>query len=54
MATRQTRTSRGKVHYAGQEYYTDPDSKYAYLMVDLRKIQKMELKQRVAKGRKMR
>lgn len=44
----------GKVHYAGQEYYTDPDSKYAYLMVDLRKIQKMELRQRVARGRKVR
>jgi hypothetical protein len=44
----------GKVHYAGQEYYTAPDSKYAYLLVDLRKIQKMELRQRVAKGRKVR
>lgn len=41
----------GKVHYAGQEFWTDPDSKYAYLMVDLRKIQKMDLKQRFAKGR---
>lgn len=45
--------SSGKVHYSGQEYYTDPDSKYAYLMVDLRKIDKLELNQRVAKGRKV-
>ncbi len=43
----------GAVHYAGQEYTTDPDSKYAYLLVDLRKIQKMELKQRIVKGRKV-
>ena len=43
----------GKVHYAGNEYYTDPDSKYASLLVDLRKIENMEVKQRVAKGRKV-
>ncbi|HLP50142.1 MAG TPA: hypothetical protein VK154_04620 [Chitinophagales bacterium] len=43
----------GKVHYAGDEYYTDPDSKYASLLVDLRKIEKMEVKQRIAKGRKI-
>ncbi|MCW5907487.1 MAG: hypothetical protein KIS94_06485 [Chitinophagales bacterium] len=43
----------GKVTYSGREYWTDPDSKYAYLLVDLRKIQKLELKQRVAKGRKV-
>lgn len=43
----------GKVHYAGNEYYTDPDSKYASLLVDLRKIENMEVKQRVAKGRKI-
>ncbi len=43
----------GKVHYAGNEYYTDPDSKYASLLVDLRKIENMEVKQRIAKGRKV-
>ena len=43
----------GKVHYAGNEYYTEPDSKYASLLVDLRKIENMEVKQRVAKGRKV-
>jgi hypothetical protein len=41
----------GKVHYAGNEYYTDPDSKYASLLVDLRKIENMKIKQHVAKGR---
>jgi len=44
----------GKVHYSDKEYYTDPDSKYAFLLVDLRKIQKMDITQRVAKGRKVR
>lgn len=43
----------GRVHYAGEEYYTDPDSKYASLLVDLRRIENMEVKQRVAKGRKI-
>ncbi len=43
----------GKVHYAGDEYYTDPNSKYSYLMVDLRRIDKSALKQHVAKGRKI-
>lgn len=43
----------GNVHYAGQEYYAASDSKYAFLMVDLRKIQQLEVKQRVAKGRKV-
>lgn len=43
----------GKVHYGGNEYYTDLDSKYASLLVDLRKIENMEVKQRVAKGRKV-
>lgn len=43
----------GKVHYAGNEYYTDPDSKYASLLVDLRKIENMQVKQRIAKGRKV-
>jgi hypothetical protein len=45
--------SSGTIHYAGQEYTTDPDSKYAFLLVDTRKIQKMDIKQRVAKGRKV-
>ena len=41
----------GKVHYNGREYSTSPDSKYASLLVDLRKLQKLNLQQRVAKGR---
>lgn len=43
----------GNVHYAGQEYYAAADSKYAYLLVDLRKVHKEEVKQRVASGRKV-
>ena len=43
----------GKVHYAGDEYYTDPDSHFAFLMVDMHKINNTSLKQHVAKGRKL-
>lgn len=43
----------GKVHYAGDEYYTDPDSHYAILLVDLYKINNTTHKQHVAKGRKL-
>jgi hypothetical protein len=43
----------GKVHYAGDEYYTDPDSRFAFLMVDMHKINNMSLKEHVAKGRKV-
>lgn len=43
----------GKVHYNNQIFYTSPGSKFAYLLVDLRKIQKMKVKQRVAGGRKV-
>ncbi|MDB5284064.1 MAG: hypothetical protein JWO06_3139 [Bacteroidota bacterium] len=43
----------GKVHYANNEYYTDQGSKFAYLMVDLRKIDKRQMTEHVAKGRKI-
>ncbi len=46
-------SGRGKVHYAGDEYYTDPGSHFAFLQVDLHKIDNMQLKQHVAKGRKI-
>lgn len=41
----------GKVHYSGDEYYTDPDSHSACLLVDLHKINNTSLQQHVAKGR---
>jgi hypothetical protein len=47
------RNGMGKVHYAGNEYYTDRDSKNAYLMVDMRRIDKMSMKSHIAKGRKV-
>lgn len=43
----------GRVTYNNQTFYTDQESKFAFLMVDLRKIQKMKIKQRIAKGRKV-
>ncbi len=43
----------GKVTYDGKNYFTAPNSAYTSLMIDLRKIQNVELNQRVAKGRKI-
>lgn len=43
----------GKVTYDDKFYYTSPDAAYTMLMVDLRKIEKTELNQRVASGRKV-
>lgn len=43
----------GKVTYDGKNYFTSPDGAYTSLMVDLRKIQSVEMNQRVAKGRKV-
>jgi len=45
------RNGLGKVHYSGNEYYTDPESKYSYLLVDIRKIDRLDIKSHVAKGR---
>jgi len=43
----------GKVTYDGKNFFTSPDGAYTSLLVDLRKIQNIELYQRVAKGRKI-
>lgn len=43
----------GKIIYNNKEYYSAPESVNAILLVDLRKINKFELNQRVAKGRKV-
>ena len=43
----------GKVHYAGDEYYTGRDARFTCLEVDLRKINKTDMKSHVAKGRKI-
>lgn len=45
--------SVGTVTYADEKYETNPESKFAELLVDLRRVQKMKMKQRVAKGRKV-
>jgi hypothetical protein len=47
------RNGQGKVHYGTDEYYTDPDAKIAFLMVDLHKIDNTTMTQHVAKGRKV-
>ncbi len=43
----------GEVHYNGQIYYTTPDSRYAYLLIDVRHLDDSEHHQRKAKGRKV-
>jgi len=43
----------GKVTYVNRSYYSEPDSRYAHLLVDLRKLLKEERSVRVAKGRKV-
>ena len=43
----------GKVMYNGQEYFTSPQSADVYLMVDMKKLKKWEVDQRIAKGREI-
>lgn len=43
----------GKVTYVNRSYYSEPDSRYAHLLVDLRKLLKEQRSVRVAKGRKV-
>ncbi len=42
----------GKIHYNKRVYYTDTRSQYTYLLVDLRQYLRLEVSQRVAKGKK--
>ena len=43
--------SRGKVSYDGKTYWTPNESAYAALLVDLKKVRKVSVKSRTAKGR---
>jgi hypothetical protein len=43
----------GKVTYNNKEFLASPSSSFAYLLVDMRKIQKENVDTRVAKGRKV-
>ncbi len=44
---------KGKISYDGKSYYTPSESAYAALMVDLKKVRKVSVKSRTAKGRKI-
>lgn len=44
---------RGKVNYDSKMYYTDEESAFAALLVDLTKISKTQVNAREAKGRKV-
>lgn len=43
----------GTVNYAGNKYYTSPESADAILLIDIRKIANYQRDERVAKGRKV-
>jgi len=45
--------SRGTVTYDGKPFYTPSSSAYAALLVDLKKVRKVSVKSRTAKGRKV-
>jgi len=45
---------KGEVTYDGRKYYTSGESAYAALMVDLKRIRKVSVKSRRAKGRTVR
>ncbi len=44
---------QGKVRFEDKFYFTDPNSAWANLMVDLRKIRKVEVASRTVKGRRV-
>jgi myo-inositol-hexaphosphate 3-phosphohydrolase len=43
----------GTVNYAGNKYFTSPESADALLLIDMRKIANYQKDQRIAKGRKV-
>ncbi|MFN8309869.1 MAG: hypothetical protein U0T73_07895 [Chitinophagales bacterium] len=43
----------GVVNYAGEQFYTSPESSDAELLIDLRRIEKFSKNERVAGGRKV-
>ncbi len=45
--------SKGQVTYDGKRYYTPSRSAYATLLVDLKRVRKISVKSRTAKGRKV-
>lgn len=44
----------GKVTYAGEKYYTSPESSNVVLLVNMQKIKKLNIQQRTAGGREVR
>ncbi|MEM1319957.1 MAG: hypothetical protein AAGG75_06840 [Bacteroidota bacterium] len=48
------RRRRGQVTYDGRKYYTPGESAYASLLVDLKRVRKVSVKSRTAKGRTVR
>lgn len=53
LLAKEWKRKRGSVTYEGRTFYTNSESAYAALMVDLRKIRKTKVKRRTAEGRKL-
>lgn len=47
------KSRRGKVTYAGQKFTTDGDAAFTTLLVNLKRVQKFEVENRTARGRKI-
>ncbi len=53
LLAKEWKRNRGKLTYEGRTYYTNSESAYASLLVNLRKIKKTKVKRRTAEGRKL-
>ncbi len=53
LASNWQRSGVGEVHYNNGTYFTNPDATLAALLVDLRKINRLEVESKVVKGRRV-
>jgi len=53
LLAKEWKKSKGTITYDGRSYFTDKESAFSALMIDLKKIRKTKVKSRVAKGRKL-
>ncbi len=53
LLAKEWKKSGGTISYDGRSYFTDKESAYSALMIDLKKIRKTKVKTRIAKGRKL-
>jgi len=53
LLAKEWKRSGGTITYDGRSYFTDKNSAYSALMIDLKKIKKTKVSSRTAKGRKI-